>query len=277
MADTTTFNYIDNMNSSAYLQFVADQHDKAVESTGRKAHVFLLDKTETQLSEVYREETHGRIYLPHFTERAIYKTNTFLSQLSAENYTEKEDSLEMEFDFGRMVNIIHNLKIESAGKLTIINTSKIPLEIEINDKFIIRNNIEVLYEKELTGSIYNFINTVKNETKLVDLIYKGDSEEMSFIDKIACKLLPRRKLELNLNNSIYKNTDDVISHGTVIVTDRYKLYQVVGAYPKNDAYGKYISWNVQLELMNLAKADGLPNDYVELIKENQYGLGKVNF
>lgn len=56
------------------------------------------------------------------------------------------------------------------------------------------------------------------------------------------------------------------------MTDRYRLYQVVGAYPKNDSYSRYISWNVQLELFNLAKADGLPNDYVELIKENQYGL-----
>ena len=108
------------------------------------------------------------------------------------------------------------------------------------------------------------------------MIYKGDSEEICFLDKVFAKLLPRRKLELNLNNSIYKNAEDVISHGALILNDRYKLYQVVGAYPKNDAYGKFISWNVQCELINLAKADGLPNDYVELIKENQYGLGKVN-
>ena len=271
------FNYIDNMNSSAYLQFVADQHDQAVETTGRKAHIFLLDKKDTQLSEVYREETHGRLYLPHFTQRAIYKTNTFLSQLDVSNYTEKEESLEMEFDFGRMVKNIYELKSTSSGKLKIINTSKIPLEIEINEKFIVRNHSEILYEKDLNTTIYNFINTVKNETALIDLIYKGDSEEISFLDKVYCKLLPRRSIELNLNNSIYKNVDDVISHGAVIVNDRYKLYQVVGAYPKNDTYGKYISWNVQLELMNLAKADGLPNDYVELIKENQYDLGKVRF
>lgn len=272
----TDFNYIDNINSSAYLQFIADQHDQAIETTGRKAHIFLLDKKDTVLSEVYKEELHGRIYLPHFTQRAMYKTANFVSQLNTSGYTEREDALEMEFDFGRMVHNIHNLKQKTAGKLTIINTSKIPLEFEISDKFIIKNHYEILYEKKLEGTIYNFVNAVKNETKIIDLIYKGDSEEICFLDKVFAKLLPRRKLELNLNNSIYKNAEDVISHGALILNDRYKLYQVVSAYPRNDAYGKYISWNVQCELINLAKADGLPNDYVELIKENQYGLGKVN-
>lgn len=272
----TDFNYIDNINSSAYLQFIADQHDQAIETTGRKAHIFLLDKKDTVLSEVYKEELHGRIYLPHFTQRAMYKTANFVSQLNTSGYTEREDALEMEFDFGRMVHNIHNLKQKTAGKLTIINTSKIPLEFEISDKFIIKNHYETLYERKLEGTIYNFVNTIKNETKIIDLIYKGDSEEICFLDKVFAKLLPRRKLELNLNNSIYKNAEDVISHGALILNDRYKLYQVVGAYPKNDAYGKFISWNVQCELINLAKADGLPNDYVELIKENQYGLGKVN-
>lgn len=271
----TDFNYIDNINSSAYLQFIDDQHDQAIETTGRKAHIFLLDKKDTVLSEVYKEELHGRIYLPHFTQRAMYKTANFVSQLNTAGYTEREDAVEMEFNFGRMVHNIHNLKQTTAGKLTIINTSKIPLEFEISDKFVIKNHFETLYEKTLEGTIYSFVNTVKNETKLIDLIYKGDSEEICFLDKVFAKLLPRRKLELNLNNSIYKNAEDVISHGTLILNDRGKLYQVVGAYPRNDAYGKYISWNVQCELINLAKADGLPNDYIELIKENQYGLGKV--
>lgn len=273
---TTDFNYIDNINSSAYLQFIDDQHDQAIETTGRKAHIFLLDKKDTVLSEVYKEELHGRIYLPHFTQRAMYKTANFVSQLNTAGYIEREDVVEMEFNFGRMVYNIHNLKQTTAGKLTIINTSKIPLEFEISDKFVIKNHFETLYEKTLEGTIYSFVNTVKNETKLIDLIYKGDSEEICFLDKVFAKLLPRRKLELNLNNSIYKNAEDVISHGALILNDRGKLYQVVGAYPRNDAYGKYISWNVQCELINLAKADGLPNDYIELIKENQYDLGKVN-
>ncbi len=267
-----TFNYIDNLNSTAYLEYISDEHDRAIESTGRKAYIFLLDKKETELSEVYKEELHGRVYLPHFTQRAKYKTNTFISNLDTSGFTEKENNLEMEFNFGRMVHNIHELKQKSAGVLKITNTSKIPLWFEINDKFIIRNHKEVIYEKELVGTIYNFISEVKKETKLIDLIYQGDGEEISFLDKVYLKLLPRRNVELNLNNSVYKNAEDVISKGTLILTDRYRLYQVVGAYPKNDSYSRYIAWNVQLELFNLAKADGLPNDYVELIKENQYGL-----
>lgn len=276
MAEKTNFNYVDALMNSTNIQFMADQHDHAVQTTGRKTYVFLLDKVETELSDVYKEEKHGRIYLPHFEQRALYKTNTFISSLDTANYTEKEESLEMEYDFGRMVHNINELKSKSAGVLTLTNNSKIPLEFEISDYFIIRKFTEVLYKKKIEGSIYNFINEVLKETNLVILEYTGDSEELSFLEKLSFKLLPRRKQEISLNNSIYKNTSDVISHGTLILNDRMKLYQVVGAYPKNDSYGQYISWNVQLQLFNLAKADGLPNDFKELIEENQYGLGKIN-
>lgn len=269
------FNYIDSMNSSAYLQFIADQHDHAIQMTGRQAHIFLLDKKDTKLSDVYKEELHGRIYLPHFTQRAIYKTQPFTSIMDAGGYYEKEDNLEMEFDFGRMVHNIYELKNQSAGELSLTNISKIPLEIEISESFKIKNHSEVLFEKGFDCSIFSFVNEINN-SKLLKASYKGDSEEIDFLDKISAKILPRRTLNLNLNNSIYKNADEVITHGTIIVNDRYRVYQVVGVYPRNDNYGRYISWNVQLELINLAKVDGLPNDYVELIKENQYGLGKVN-
>ena len=273
MAD---FNYIDSLMNSTNIQFMADQHDHAIQTTGRKTYIFLLDKVETELSDVYKEEKHGRIYLPHFEQRSLYKTNTFISSLDASNYTEKEEALEMEYDFGRMVHNINELKSKSAGKLTIKNNSKIPLEFEISDKFIIRKFSEILYQKKIEGTIYKFINEVMNETNLVELEYIGDSESLEFLERLSFKLLPRRKQEISLNNSIYKNTGDVISHGTLILNDRFKLYQVVGAYPKNDSYGQYISWNVELQLFNLAKADGLPNDFKELIEKNQYGLGKIN-
>lgn len=276
MAETTNFNYVDSLMNSTNVQFMADQHDHAIQTTGRKSYIFLLDRVETELSEVYKEEKHGRIYLPHFEQRSLYKTNTFISQLDTANYTEKEDSLEMEYDFGRMVHNINELKSKSAGKLILTNNSKIPLEFEINDKFVIKNYSEILYSKKIEGTVYNFINTVINETSLVKFEYVGDSEVLDFLEKTNFKLLPRRKREITLNNSVYKNTYDVISRGDLVLNDRFKLYQVVGAYPKNDSYGQYISWNVELQLFNLAKADGLPNDFKELIEENQYGLGKIN-
>lgn len=276
MAETTNFNYIDSLMNSTNIQFMADQHDHAIQTTGRKTYIFLLDKIETELSEVYKEEIHGRVYLPHFEQRALYKTNTFISSLDTANFTEKEESLEMEYDFGRMVHNINELKSKTAGKLILTNNSKIPLEFEISDKIIIRNYAEILYSKKIEGSIYKFINDVLNETSLIKLEYTGDNETMEFLERLSFKLLPRRKKEITLNNSIYKNVSDVISHGTLILNDRMRLYQVVGAYPKNDNYGQYISWNVELQLFNLAKADGLPNDFKELIEQNQYGLGKIN-
>ena len=269
------FNYIDSLNSSTNLQFMADQHDNAIQTTGRNTYIFLLDKVDTVLSDVYKEEIHGRIYLPHFEQRALYLTNTFTISLDAANYTEKEESLEMEFDFGRMVYNINSLKQKTAGVLTITNKAKIPLWFDINDYFVVRNHSEILYQKKIEGTVYNFLNSVNNECSLVNLNYTGDSEELNFLEHTSFRLLPRRVNSIKLNNSIYKNTTDVISNGALILTDRMRLYQVVAAYPKNDNYGAYISWNVKLSLFNLAKADGLPNDFKELIEKNQYGLSKI--
>ena len=273
MADTN-FNYTDQIQSTAYTQFIADQHDQAVQTTGRRTYVFLLDKIDTERSEVYKEEKHGRIYLPHFEERAIYTTNPWIATLNAQNYTEVENTMEFEFDFGRMVHIISELKQKTAGILSIKNISKIPLWIEINDFITLKAHSETLFKKEISGTIYKFMNEVNKETDLIELSYTGDSEYLEFLEKHNSRILPRRTINLSLNNSIYKNTSDVIDQGTLILNDRMKLYQVIAAYPKNDNYGRYISWNVKCDLINMAKADGLPADYAEVIKKNQYGLTK---
>lgn len=271
-----SFNYIDNLQSSANLQLMSNQNDKAIQMTGRKAYIFLLDKEETELSDVYKEEKHGRIYLPHYTQRALYKTNQFVSQLTAQNFTESENNLEMEFNFERMVYNINSLKEKENGKLLIKNVSNVPLEIEIfENKFIVKKYRQIIYQKEFCDSIYKFIGEFKKDFSLIEFKYIGDNDQMIFLDRIDLKLLPRRQVEIDLNNSIYRNISDVISHGAVIVTDRYRVYQVVGAYPKNDSYGNYLTWNVQLELFNLAKFDSSPNDFVELVKKNQYGLPKI--
>lgn len=269
------FNYIDNINSSTYFNFVSDQHDQAINMTGRKTYIFKLDKVDTELSEVYKEEKHGRIYLPHFEQRALYKTSLFISQLDTQNFTEKENNLELEYNFGRMVHNIHELKSKSIGVLNIKNVSKIPLTIEIDKSFILRNNSELLYEASLGGSIFSFLNKLK-ETSLIEVSYSGDGESLDFIEKVNLRLLPRRNIDIQLSNSIYKNVTDVIDRGDIIVTDRKRVYQVVAAYPRDDNYQNYVSWKIQGELINLAKVDGMPNDFAELIKENQYNLGKIN-
>ena len=179
--------------------------------------------------------------------------------------------MEIEYDFGRMVHTITELKQKTAGTMIIKNIATEPLEIEINNKFRIRNFRETLYEAELDNRVFKFINNMKKQN-LVELKYKGDNEIMPAIDKVLIKLKPRREFELNLNTSIYKNVNDVITHGDVVITDRGRAYQVVGAYPRNDIYGRYINWNVQCELINLAKLDGLPSEFVEHIKNNQYGF-----
>lgn len=269
------YNYVDALQSSSFRQYSSDLADNNIQTRGRKCYIFLLDKKET-ITNVYGEEKTGRVYLPHYIQRGLYKTNTFTGGLSAINFTETEEILEIEFNFDRMVKNINDLKNSSSGKLSIISKSKVPLAISItNNKLKIQKNIETIFEKDLNIPIFKFIEEMKKECSLLEINYTGNTEPATCIEKIETRLLPRRKIELNVFSNTYDNTTDVIENGTIIVTDRYRTYEVLGAYPTCDLYGNYISWTVKCNLVNLARVDGLPSDFNEIIKENQYGIGKI--
>lgn len=270
------YNYIDALQSSAYRQYSSDLADTNIQTHGRKCYIFLLDKKDTTTT-IYGEEKTGRIYLPHYVQRGLYKTNLFTGGLSVINFSETEENLEIEFNFDRMVKNINELKNSTSGKLTITSKAKVPLTISITkEKLKIQKNIETIFEKNLDIPIYQFIDEIKKECSLIDLKYIGNTEPSNCIEKINYRLLPRRTIDLNVFSSSYDNTTDVIENGTIIVTDRYRVYEVLGAYPTCDNFGNYISWTVKCNLVNLARVDGLPSDFNEIIKENQYGIGKIN-
>ncbi len=270
------YNYIDAMQSSAYRQYSSDQLDNAIQMTGRNCYIFLMDKKETDRT-VYGEDKTGRVYLPHFVQRGLYQTNKFTGNLSTINFTETEENLLIQFNFERMVKIINDLKNASSGKLIITSKAIVPLNLIItNEKLILRKYNCTVFEKDLNMPIYKFIDEIKKETNLIDLVYTGNTEPAFLLEKINKKLNPRRKIELDMKSNTYLNTSEVIEMGTIIVSDRYRAYEVVGAYPQMDSYGNYIEWDVQCNLVNLARIDGLPNDFDEIIKKNRYNLGKIN-
>ena len=272
------YNYIDALTSSAYKQYSSDQADNNIQLHGRKAYIFLLDKKETKTN-VYEEEKTGRVYLPHFVQRGLYKTNVFSASLSVINYTETEENLEIEFNFNRMVKNINELKTSKSGKLKIVSKSKVPISIIINDSFIIRKEQgEILFKKDFEEkSIFHFLEELNKECSLVKLEYNGNTEDAASTEKVSFTLKPKREKEINVFSSTYKNTTDVIELGTIIITDKYRAYEVVSAYPTNDTYGNYISWTVKCGLVNLARIDSLPSDFNEIIKKKQFNLEKINY
>lgn len=274
-----SFNYIDAFNSSSQLEYKSKQHDASVEIQGRRCYVFLLDRKKTEVSEVYNEAKNGRIYLPHFEQRALYSLNEFQGLIGLNNYVEKEDTLKFEFNFARMVCNIRDLKDKKAGKLMIKNISNeiFLLSIE-NNKFVVKSkNQVILLEEDLTKykSITAFINSAKKRCSVIDLSYEGDMEEAKNINSVSMRLVPNRKEEILVNDRLYENCGDVIDNGDIILTDKYKLYQVNNAYPTGAMVNEYTSWTCHCNVTDIAIAN-LPDDYRKIITRNSYGLPKTN-
>lgn len=274
-----SFNYIDAFNSSSQLEYKSKQHDASVEIQGRRCYVFLLDRKKTEVSEVYNEAKNGRIYLPHFEQRALYSLNEFQGLIGLNNYVEKEDTLKFEFNFARMVCNIRDLKDKKAGKLMIKNISNeiFLLSIE-NNKFVVKSkNQVILLEEDLTKykSITAFINSAKKRCSIIDLSYEGDMEEAKNINSVSMRLVPNRKEEIWVNDRLYENCGDVIDNGDIILTDKYKLYQVNNAYPTGAMVNEYTSWTCHCNVTDIAIAN-LPDDYRKIITRNSYGLPKTN-
>lgn len=273
-----SFNYIDAFNNSSQLEYESKQHDASIELQGRRCYIFLLDREKTEKSEIYNEAIGARIYLPHFEQRALYNMNSWVGNIGLNNYVETEDTIDFEFNFARMVCNIRDLKDKKSGKLTIKNNSKEILHLIIEeDKFILRSpNSVILLSLNLTDykSIKQFINVAKAKCSLIDLDYSGDMEEAKNITSVNKKLLPSRKEEIEVISRVYQNCKDVIWDGDIILTDKYKLYQVNNAYPSGAMINEYTSWTCKCNIIDLAIAS-LPDDYRKIVERNNYSLPKT--
>ena len=273
-----SFNYIDAFNNSSQLEYESKQHDASIELQGRRCYIFLLDREKTEKSEIYNEAIGARIYLPHFEQRALYNMNSWVGNVGLNNYIETEDTIDFEFNFARMVCNIRDLKDKKSGKLIIKNNSKEILHLIIEEnKFILRSpNSVILLSLNLTDykSIKQFINVAKAKCSLIDLDYLGDMEEAKNITSVNKKLLPSRKEEIEVVSRVYQNCKDVVWDGDIILTDKYKLYQVNNAYPSGAMINEYTSWTCKCNIIDLAIAS-LPDDYRKIVERNNYSLPKT--
>lgn len=273
-----SFNYIDAFNNSSQLEYESKQHDASIELQGRRCYIFLLDREKTEKSEIYNEAIGARIYLPHFEQRALYNMNSWVGNVGLNNYVETEDTIDFEFNFARMVCNIRDLKDKKSGKLIIKNNSKEILHLIIEEnKFILRSpNSVILLSLNLTDykSIKQFINVAKAKCSLIDLDYSGDMEEAKNITSVNKKLLPSRKEEIEVVSRVYQNCKDIVWDGDIILTDKYKLYQVNNAYPSGAMINEYTSWTCKCNIIDLAIAS-LPDDYRKIVERNNYSLPKT--
>lgn len=278
--DEQGFNYVDALTTAATREYTSMQHDTAVQATGRVSYIFKLDKAQTEKSEVYGSETKGRVYLPHFSQRGVYITNTWQNMLTLNNYEETEDkNLTIEYNFDRMVRKIRELKTRISGTLSIKNNRKNTIVLNIEDGiFKLKLDENKIIIKKLTEypSMRYLIATLNEELEDIVLSYEGNGEKAENLKNVSNIVIrPRHTKYVEVEDRTYVNTTDVIELGDILLTDKFKAYSVVKAVP-GGTLNDYTTWVVQGSLIDLALVDGMPNDYRQILKQNRYSLPKTN-
>lgn len=250
-----------------------------IDLVGPALKVFKMDKVETQLDELYGESKTGRIYLPPFEIRALYDNNKWVGFLDTGGYSEKEEPMTVFLNFNNMVELVTDLKKIHVANLYIKHVGNgVPKIEKVNDTLNLYINGTLSLSFDLTDNLFSTIRKLASRIEAypdwsVRIEGKNDLS-INLIDFNKISFIQREIMIYSLDNT-YKNITDVIELGDVIMTDRYRLYEVTEAKPAGDFGWNYALWQLGLEVLSVDRLQ-LPGNYIEQIKANTHGLSKIN-
>ena len=236
--------------------------------------VFKLDKTETKIDDLYKE-SNNRIYLNPYNMRAFHLDLYFGQELGLFGTEEMEETMIFTVNFEDMVQKIRDLKNSHITDMFIsYSGTGTPSILKSNDTLIIKVSGSILASYDLTD--YNYNTTKKLATAINTIDYwtvtlqgKNDSS-INLVDFNEVSFL-NQTLNIFSEDISYANITDVIESGDAILTNKMRLYEVMNAQPYGDFAWDYVTWRLDCKLARLDLMD-LPSNYLEEIKENQYGI-----
>jgi hypothetical protein len=273
-------NYSELLKDTKYSQYFSYLNDKYFELNAPKLRIFKLDKQTTNIHDLYGFEQNSRIYLPLFELRGIYKTNPWELLMDSSSISEKEDPITFVVNLDRMVSTIRELKTNHISEIIIQYTNTAPYNTpgikKENNQLIFYVNRNIISTIDLTTyrSVKSVVTQINNITDFTASFTIND--EINNINDFEYKTFKGQSLLIYSLDHTYDNCTDVIEMGDLILTDKWRLYEVKFAKPGGDFGWNWATYEMKAELIELDIADGLPGDYRKLIEQHQYGLPKVN-
>jgi len=246
---------------------------------GEPIKVFRLDKAVTELDELYGESKVGRIYLPPFDIKSIYDNNKWVGFLDAGGYSEKEETLTMFVNFNEMVAKQMDLKKQHVVDLYVSYSGLgVPSIDKVDNILTLYINSISVFEFDLTDSLYSTTKKLATQISSKDnwtSRIKGKNDLSIHLINFSKISFVQRETMIYSMDQTYNNITDVIELGDVIMTGRYRLYEVTDARPAGDFGWEYALWQLGLEISSVDRLQ-LPGNYIEQIKANTHGLTKIN-
>jgi hypothetical protein len=256
--------YINFLNKS-YINFVAPS-----------LKIFKLNKAATEKDLVYGEEKFSRLYLPPFDIRGFHLDNSWRQLLGGIlPYREEEDNIQFVVNFENMVQTIRTLKYLHIANLHITYTGKgTPTATNASGIFTLKVDGTTVGVFTLSNINYNTAlklgNAISNLTNFTATI-DGQNDSSSNLINFAEINFKNRELLVYSTDTSYTAITDVIEAGDLVLTNKWRLYEVLNCNPGGD-FGW--DWVTYVMSCNLARMDQcvLPGNYNEQIKNHQFNI-----
>jgi len=274
MSDTNYYDLLKNSDTSRYFSYM---NEKYINLVGPKIKIFKLDKENTKIHELYGTETHSRIYLPPFEINAMHATNPWQGLIGSDDYEEKEENIKIVVNFDNMVKTIRDIKDKNITEMYIEYAGAEKPEIEKTGNIINIYLNTILTKTVSTVDFGTFkklsaeINTVPGMSATYLL-----NEESSKIEDFNKTSFRNQRLVLVIKDITYDKMTDVIEMGDVLITEKWRVYEVKSANPTSDFGWNYATYTLECNLIELDVLDGLPGNYRLEIEKRQYGMRKIS-
>lgn len=272
-------NYYDLLKTKEMGQYFSYLNDKFMKLTGPKIKVFKLDKQMTVLDEVYGTDRGNRIYLPYFEINASYLTNPWVSDIGLEPYAEIEQKPKIVVNFDNMVATIRDLRNRHTCDITVecISPTLTPAMSKSGTtvNLYLNGNLSKTISLDTYRTVKSLTNAINGESQF-EASYTGVNDEATKISDFDLIEFKGSALSLYVEDDTFKNITDVIEMGDVLVTEKWRAYEVKSAAPGGDFGWNWTTYIMEGGLLEMDVLDGLPGNFRAEIEIHQYGMPKVN-
>lgn len=255
-------------------QWVNNLNRSYMELYGAKIKVFRLDKIASAKHELYVEDI-TRIYLPPFDIRSLHDDGKWHGFLGSDLYAEQEPPMMIYVNFENMVQKISDLKRAHVANLYIeYSGSGAPTIQKKGNLLTIWIGKQKYLEYDVTDRRYSTIRklaTYIHDFDDFNCQLEGENDLSRNIVDFEKTAFSGRQILIYTEDTAFKNVSDVIEMGDAILTNKYRLYEVMDVAPAGEFGWEYSTWKIECKLASPEKYN-LPGNYIEQIKKNEYGL-----
>lgn len=273
----SNFNYYDELRHGNMNQWASYINKQYMHLHAPTIKIFKLDKERTDIDTLYGEVETSRIYLPPFDMKAFHLTNEWEQIIGSGSmpYLESEENMSFIVNFEDMVQVIRDLKIKKIANLYITYSGAgNPTALKQGNVLLLKVDDEVIEEIDLehySTRTVKKLSQVINNIEDFSSVFEGDNDVSINIINFKETRFKLSRLHIYTPDSTYRYITDVIEKGDVILTNKWRLYEVASNMPGNDFGWEFTTFILQCNLRSIDEAI-LPGNYVEQIKKHQYGL-----